>query len=131
MRSEREIIVEITRIGHVSKSVDEALKAAQSVLANEIGGSTLLLVDPAELGISSWAAKFASEFLDSREFPFRGLYTAPLMLGSERAGRLIACFGSFESPGELLQRLTAHVALQFGQMLARIHREVSSLAEAA
>ena len=130
MKSESEIIREISRIGHESKSVDEAVKVVQSLLATEIGASTLLL-DPAELGISSWAAKSASEFLDSREFPFKGLYTAPLMMGNETSGRLIACFGSFESPGEFLQRLTAHIALQFGQLLARTHCEMSSRAEAA
>jgi hypothetical protein len=130
MRSERELILEISRIGHESKSVDEAVGSAQSLLAREIGGSTLLL-DPAEPGISPWAAKSASEFLDSREFPFRGLYTAPLMIGNDSAGRLIACFGSFESPGESLQRLTAHIAQQFGQLLARTHGEVISRAEAA
>ena len=130
MRSERELILEISQIGHKSKSVEEALKGAQSLLAREVGGSTLLL-DPARLGISSWAAKSASEFLDSREFPFKGLYTAPLMMGNETSGRLIACFGSFESPGEFLQRLTAHIALQFGQLLALTHCEMSSRAEAA
>jgi hypothetical protein len=130
MRSETELIHEISRIGHESKSVHEAVEIVQSLLATEIGGSTLLL-DPAELGISSWAAKSASEFLDSREFPFRGLYTAPLVVGNAAAGRLIACFGSFEAPGESLQRLTAHIAWQFGQLLARTHGEVNSHAEAA
>ena len=43
MRSERELILEISQIGHESKSVEEALKAAQSLLAREVGGSTLLL----------------------------------------------------------------------------------------
>jgi len=130
MRSEREIIVEISRIVHASNSVAEAVETVQSLLATEIGGSTLLL-DPAELGISSWAAKSASEFLDSREFPFKGLYTAPLMVGSKTAGRLIACFGSFESPGEFLRQLTVHIAQQFGYLLSRTHGEVISRAEAA
>jgi hypothetical protein len=130
MKSESEIIREISRIGYESKSVDQAVEVIQSLLATEIGGSTLLL-DPAELGISAWVAKSASAFLDSREFPFRGLYTAPLMVGGKTAGRLIACFGSFESPGEFLQRLTAHIAQQFGQLLARTHGEVISRAEAA
>ena len=49
MRSERELIFEISRIVHESKSVEEALKAAQSLLAREVGGSTLLL-DPASTG---------------------------------------------------------------------------------
>jgi hypothetical protein len=130
MWSERELILEISRTVHESKSVDEAVQLAQSLLAREIGGSTLLL-DLAEMGNSSWAAKSASEFLDSGEFPFRGLYTAPLIVANEKAGRLIACFGSFGSPGEFLQRLTAHIAQQFGQLLTRTHREVISRAEAA
>jgi hypothetical protein len=130
MRSESELVREISRIGHESKGVDEAVKVVQSLLVTEIGGSTLLL-DSADLGISAPVAKSASEFLDSREFPFRGLYTAPLMVGSKTAGRLIACFGSFESPGEFLQRLTAHIAQQFGQLLGRTHGEVISRAEAA
>jgi hypothetical protein len=130
MKSESEFIREISRIGNNSKSVDEAVEVVQSFLATEIGGSTLLL-DPAELGLSSWAAKSASEFLDSRAFLFRGLYTVPLMVGSTKAGRLIACFGSFESPGELLHRLTVHIAQQFGELLARTHDEIISQAEAA
>jgi hypothetical protein len=130
MRSESDLIFEISRIGHESKSIDEAVNVVQSFLAAEFGASKLLL-DSAELGISSWVAKSASAFLDSREFPFRGLYTAPLMVGSKTAGRLIACFGSFESPGEFLQRLTAHIAQQFGQLLGRTHGEVIPRAEAA
>ena len=130
MRSERELILEISRIGHESKSVDEAVESAQSLLAREIGGCTLLM-DSGEQGISLWAAKSASEFLDSREFPFRALYTTPLIAGNETAGRLIACFGSFGSPGEFLQRLSAHIAQQFGPLLARTHRKVLPRSEAA
>jgi len=130
MKTENEIIREISRIGHESVSVDEAVRIVQSLLATEIGGSKLIL-DSEDLGISARVAKSTSEFLDSREFPFRGLYTAPLMVGNKTAGRLIACFGSFESPGEFLQRLTAHIAHQFEQLLSRIHSEVISRAEAA
>jgi hypothetical protein len=130
MRSEKELNLEISRTVHESKSVDEAAQFAQSLLAKEIGGSRLLL-DFAEPGNPSLAAKSASEFLDSREFPFKGLYTAPLLVGNQRAGRLIACFGSFEFPGELFQRLTAHIANQLGQLLTRPHGEVISRAEAA
>ena len=131
MKSESEIIHEINRIGHESQDVTDAVEIAESLLAAEIGGSTLLIDFPEQGGISARASKSISDFLDSRQFPFRGLYTAPLIAGNERAGRLIACFGSFESPGEFLQLLTAHIAQQFGPLLTRTHGKVVHRPEAA
>jgi hypothetical protein len=130
MRSEKELMLEISRIGRESTSLAEAVEAAQSLLAREIGSATLL-IDPAEPAISSWAAKSASDFLDSRKFPFRALYTAPLAAGNLPAGRLIACFGSFETAGDFLPRLAGHIAQQFGPLLSRTYGEVGSRAEAA
>lgn len=130
VRSEREVILEINRIGHESDSVEEAVELAQSLLAEEIGGSALLL-DPVEQGISPWAAKSIVEYLDSRQFPFRGVYTAPLIVEDKKVGRLIACFVSFGSPSEFLQHLTAHIAQQLGELLARTHRTILSRPEAA
>jgi len=129
MRTERELIVEISRIGRESNSVDEALDRVRSLLAAEIGGSALL-IDPSEQGISSWAAKSVSEFLDSRRFPFRGLYTAPLIAENWKAGRLIACFGSFECQGVFLQHLAAHAAQQLGKLLERTRSDVFPRPEA-
>jgi hypothetical protein len=132
MKSEKELIREISRIGEESQSVGEAAAVTQSLLATEMGVSTLLLVeDSVPLGISPTAAKSASDFLDSHEFPFRGLYTAPLMAGDRKAGRLIACFGSFGSPGAFLERLTIHIAGQFGQLLDRNQRDAHPRTEAA
>jgi hypothetical protein len=121
MRNERELILEISRIGHASTSVAEAIHTLQALLAGEIGAS-VLVVRPIHRVASSLAAESISEFLDSRRFPFRGLYTAPLVVGGRELGRLIACFGSFGSPGELLRRLTAHAAQQLGELLDREHR---------
>jgi hypothetical protein len=84
-----------------------------------------------ELGISPWAAKSVAEYLDSRQFPFRGVYTAPLIVENRKIGRLIACFVSFGSPGEFLQHLTAHIAQQLGELLARTHRKGLPRPEAA
>ena len=131
MKSEGEIIHEIERIGQESQNITDAVKIAQSLLAAEIGGSTLLIDFPKQGGISPRAAKSISDFLDSREYPFRGIYTAPLVAGDERSGRLIACFGSFESPGEFLQRLTAHIAQQFGPLLTRTPGKAIRRPEAA
>jgi hypothetical protein len=129
MRSERELVLEISRIGLESDSVEEAVELAQSLLAGEIGGSAILL-DPVEQGISPWATKCVSEYLDSRQFPFRGV-TVPLVVNNIKVGRLIACFVSFGFPGELLQNLAAHIAKQLGALLARTHRKVLPRLEAA
>jgi hypothetical protein len=118
MRSKTELITEITRLSRQSKSLEEAITLLQPALAGEIGGSTLL-VEPIEEGVSFWAAKSIAGLMDSRVFPFRGLYTAPLMVGRTRVGRLVACFGSFAAPGITLSHLTAHIAQQLGEILGR------------
>jgi hypothetical protein len=118
MKSERELIHEISRIGRESRSLHEAVDLARALLDLEVGSSTLL-VDSAQDGISPQAAKRVSDFLNSREFPFRGLYTARVLVGNSEAGRLIACFDSFGFPGGLLERLTGHIAQQLGQLIAR------------
>ena len=62
--------------------------------------------------------------MDSREFPFRGLYTAPLIVGNRKVGRLIACFGSFGAPVKSLPGLTAHVARQLSEIMSRTGRVI-------
>ena len=120
MNNEKDLIVEINRIVREALNIEEAIAFVQSLLDSEIGSSKLLL-DPDTHRMSSRAAISVCEFLDSRQFPFRALYTAPVVVGGETVGRLVACFGSFGSPGESLQRVTAHLARQLGQLLAQTH----------
>lgn len=123
---ERDLISAISRLGRQAHSIGEAINLFQPLLAGEFGGAALL-VDSVETGMSSAVAQFTAEFLDSRQFPFRGLYTAPLMVGRQKAGRLIACFGSFGVPGKSLPSLTSHLALQLSDVLARSGRGLPSL----
>jgi hypothetical protein len=120
MKSERELVREISRIGRVSKSAGEAVALVQALLTTEIGAFTLLL-DFTPNGISPRTAEFVSIFLDSRQFPFRGLYTEPLFVANGQAGRLFGCVGSFGTPGELPQHLIAHIAHQLGELFAQAH----------
>jgi hypothetical protein len=101
--------------------MEEAMELLQSVLTGEIGGSTLL-VEPADAGATPWATKSVAHFMDSRAFPFRGLYTAPLVVENKKVGRLVACFGSFGAPEKTLSQLTAHIAQQLGDVLVRTRR---------
>jgi hypothetical protein len=107
--------------------MDEAIGIFQAVLAGEIG-SARLLVDLVEEGMSPSVAKSTAAFMDSRQFPFRGLYTAPLTVGNRRVGRLVACFATFGMPGKALPVLTSHIAVQLGEILARTSRVVTALA---
>jgi hypothetical protein len=66
--------------------------------------------------------------LDSREFPFRGLYTEQLRVGGRKVGLLVACFGSFGVPGKLLPALTSQIAGQLNEILARTSHVVTTLA---
>jgi hypothetical protein len=125
--SERDLVDVISRLSRQSKSVDEAVELLRAALASKVGGATLLL-DPLDEGISPAIAKSTAAFMDAREFPFRGLYTAPLTVGKRRVGRLVACFGSYGAPGPLLPRLTAHVAQQLSEILGRTSRTLVSRA---
>jgi hypothetical protein len=121
--TERNLIPVINSLSRQAKSVDEAIELFQSLLAGEVGGATLL-VDPVREGISPGTGKTVAAFMESRQFPFRGLYTAPLTVGSRKVGKLIACFGSFGAPGKTLPEVTAHIARQLSEILGRTSRAI-------
>jgi hypothetical protein len=120
MKSEKELVREITRIGVVSKNAGEAIDLIQTLLTKEIGAFTLLL-DFTSGGVSPRIAELVSVFLDSRQFPFRGLYTERLVVANGEVGRLFACVGSFGSPGELPRHLLAPIARQLGELFTQAH----------
>jgi hypothetical protein len=83
MGHEKNLVPAINSLSRQAKSVDEAINLFQSLLAHELGGATLLM-DSVEEGISPDAGKTVAAFMESRQFPFRGLYTAPLTVGSKK-----------------------------------------------
>lgn len=127
MASERELITLISQLSRRAKSAAEAIQLIEEALTNEIGEATLLL-DYAG-GTSPRMAKFMSNFLDSREFPFRGFYTAPLNAKDRATGRLIAGFASHGTPGPALPKIAQHIASELGSLIARNHH--AAVAEAA
>jgi hypothetical protein len=114
MMNERQLISEIGGIARCAGSVEEALAGMESLLGREIGSATLLL---RPLGGSRLNESAVSNFLESREFPFRGIYTAPLL---EQGQSLVACFGSWGAPGDLLRRATASIARDLGTLAGRV-----------
>lgn len=123
MGTERNLIPVINGLSRQARSVDEAIELFESLLAGEVGGATLL-VDPVEEGISPGTGKTVAAFMESRQFPFRGLCTAPLTVGSRKVGKLIACFGSFGAPTKWLPEVTAHIARQLSDILGRTSRAI-------
>jgi hypothetical protein len=123
METERNLIPVINSLSRQAKSVDEAIELFQLLLAGEVGGATLL-VDPVEEGISPVTGKTVAAFMESRQFPFRGLYTAQLTVGSRKVGKLIVCLGSFGAPGKSLPEVTAHIAKQLSEILGRTTRAI-------
>ena len=122
--NEHELMSEIGGIARLAHSLDEAVTRIESLLAHEIGSATLTL-QPVQNGSPFLAGTGVSRFLESREFPFRGLYTAPLVKGDRPRGMLIACFGTWGAPGDLLQRATAYTAEQLGTLLGRVNRRAA------
>ncbi len=118
---EADLIPVVNRLTRQAGSVGAAIELLEPVLAHEIGGA-VLFVEPADNGGSPQMAEATAAFPESRQFPFRGLYTAPLKVGNKTVGRLIACFGSFGVPGKALPLLTSHVAEQLSRILAQTSR---------
>ena len=130
MRNEKNLIPVIDRLSRQARSADEAIELFQSLLAGEVGEATLLM-DVVDEVVSPNTGKTIAAFMESRQFPFRGLYTAPLTVGSRKVGRLVACFGSFGAPGKSLLEVTAHVARQLSEILGRTSRAILPRTEAA
>jgi hypothetical protein len=128
--SERELLLEITRIASDAANAAEATRRMQARLALEIGSAMILLRPPGAAG-QLFANSPISEFMESREFPFRGLYVEPLAVRGKEAGTLVACFGSWGGKGEFLQRAAAHASEQLAALLARVHRGALPKEEAA
>jgi hypothetical protein len=126
--NEQHLIPVIGRLARQAQNINEAIALFQPLLANEIGGANLF-VDASEESISPAVMKSTAAFLDSHQFPFRGLYTAPLKVGGRKVGLLVACFGSFGVPGKLLPALTEQLAKQLNEILARTTRVVTSLGD--
>lgn len=124
--SEKEILVEISRITRSAQSAAEAAEKIEAQLALEIG-SALIRLRPPGARTALFADSPISRFMESREFPFRGLYVAPLAVRGEEAGTLVACFGSWGARGEFLQRATAHTGDQLAALLARTHSALAKV----
>jgi len=125
--NENYLIPVMSQLARQARNINEAIALFQPLLAGEIGGATLF-VDTNPESISPSVMKSTAAFLDSRQFPFRGLYTAPLKVGGRKVGLLVACFGSFGVPGKLLPALTSQLAGQLNEILARTSRVVTELA---
>jgi hypothetical protein len=113
---EKEFFTEITRIGDCAHTLRDATERIQSMLAAEIRGASLL-VGSQPLSPSIFQEEIVTRFLESREYPFRGVYTATVRGRQGRDGCLVACFGSWGAPGDLLQRISTHIADSLGILL--------------
>jgi hypothetical protein len=128
--NEQHLIPVISRLARQARNINEAIALFQPVLADEIGGANLF-VDASEERMSPSVMKSTAAFLDSHQFPFRGLYTAPLKVGGRRVGLLVACFGSFGVPGKLLPAITDQLAKQLNEILGRTTRALTSVQKEA
>ncbi len=128
--TEKEILVEIRRITGEARTLGEAVERIEACLALEIG-SALIRLKPPGAGAALFRDSPISRFMESREFPFRGLYVAPLAVRGKEAGTLVACFGSWGSRGAFLHRATAHSGEQLAALLVRTHAGAVASVEAA
>ncbi|MDQ1473694.1 MAG: hypothetical protein QOJ99_5174, partial [Bryobacterales bacterium] len=120
-------------IGNVIRHADDlpsALTRIQSLLASHCGGA-LLIIRPASSGAVLPAVPAVYAFLESRQYPFRGLYMAPVNSGGRAVGTLLACIGTWGAPGDLLARITVFVGQQLTALARRLALPSIEYAEAA
>src|SRR6266851_4481291 len=127
---ENELLSEIGNIVRHADGIPSALTRIQSLLASHCGGA-LLIIRPASPGAVLPAVPAVCEFLESRQFPFRGLYMAPLNSGNRAEGTLVACLGTWSVPGDLLRRITNFVGQQLTDLARRLALPSIEYAEAA
>ena len=109
--SEKELVRKIHEIAREFCALDDAIEETRALFSAEVGEATIL-VRPIAHGASVFSEPTVAEFLESRAFPFRGVYTAPL----GTAGVLIVCIGSWGSPGALIQRLVDYAGIQLSRL---------------
>ncbi len=127
---EKELLREIAEVVRLADDIPAALTQVQSLLANTCGGA-LLIVRPVTAGAVLPETPAVCEFLESRRFPFRGLYMTPLNSGHRAAGTLVACIGTWGVPGDLLRRIATFVGQQLTDLARRLALPALEYAEAA
>ncbi|MEQ1884980.1 MAG: hypothetical protein ABL967_07960 [Bryobacteraceae bacterium] len=104
--SEKELKREISHIFQQANSTNQAMVWAGDLLGREFGEVRLLQGRPLNSG-SAFGEPAVAQFLESREFPFRGVYTAA-------SGRttVILLLGSWGAPRRSMQIFADHIAAQ-------------------
>lgn len=123
--SEKEFVREMNRIVRESGSVEDAIGSAQALFAAEFG-ETRMFVRPAH-GSSIFGEWALLDFLESRRFPFRGVYTAPL--GADLI--LVACIGSWGTRIERLHAMVELAAVRLTTVIEKTPALAASRSEAA
>ena len=129
---ERELTEKITGLAIRAQSVKQLLDSVATLLTGEFGSAILFLRPLAhgrplftEPGLSDFNV---AQFLESRDYPFRGVYTARVVHRGRPHATLVACFGTWGSSGEILHRVTSLVAEQIGEIVVQTVAENSALA---
>ncbi|MEQ1886667.1 MAG: hypothetical protein ABL967_16510 [Bryobacteraceae bacterium] len=120
--NEKELKKEISQIFQKAESADQAMATAGALLGREFGEVRLLQGRPAK---SSFREPAVMEFLESREYPFRGVYMA-----AAKTATVILLLRTWGNPQPSMQIFADHVAEQLSSAGARFAAE-SHRSEAA
>jgi hypothetical protein len=113
--STQNLIPAINRLAREAHTVENAIELLQPLLADEFGAAALQVVSAGN-GITDSTRKTITGFLESHDFPFRGIYTAPIVERGAKVGWLIAGFKSSVDHGGVLPTITNHLASQLSEI---------------
>ncbi len=127
---EKELLGEIENVVRNAEGLTSALTRIKALIGAYCGGA-VLAIRPESFGRATSTPPPVLELLESREFPFRGLYFAPVSYGSGPIHTFIACLGTWGISADSLRRITTFTAQQLSELISRLGIPVTEYAEAA
>src|ERR1700709_1950010 len=106
---ENELTREIKRIASRADALKPALTEIEALLSSE-WGAALLVIREAATPVPFPSADFS--FLESHNFPFRGMYTSSIQTGGGSDDRLLACIGTWGAPDKNVRQIIDFVGQQ-------------------
>ena len=127
---EKELLGEIESVVRSAEGLGPALNCIKALIGAYCGGA-VLVIRPESFGHATSTPPRVLEFLESRQFPFRGLYFAPVNYEKGPPHTFIACMGTWGIAADSLRRITTFTAQQLSVLISRLDISVTEYAEAA
>jgi hypothetical protein len=124
MMTKKELTSGIASISNRADTAAATLEKIEQFLSKEGDDARLLLRHPRH-GQSVFADPEIATFLESRNYPLRGVYTAQIARSGGDSAVLALCLGSFGTSAESAQHAVDVAAQHLAQKLSNVRQEAA------